>query len=153
MPTRPAGSHSRRLGAERGTSAIEFALFAPLLAMIVVSVVEIGFAIRQQMQAQDAAAAGALYAAKNGWDLAAIEAAVANAKPGSGLVATPSPVLFCGCPTSTQVVATTCGTTCVDGSTARSYVRVSASASRQSFVVTDLPLPATITASATMRLP
>jgi Flp pilus assembly protein TadG len=137
----------------RGTAAIELAIFAPVLAAMLVAVVEIGFAIRQQIQAQDAAAAGALYAGQHGWDSAGIASAVTGAKSGSNIAASPTPSEFCGCPSAAGVGSAACGATCTDGSTARTYVLVRASVARTSFFTSTLPLPATLTASATARLP
>jgi Flp pilus assembly protein TadG len=136
-----------------GSEAIEFAILAPLLLVMLVGLVELGMSIRQQMEAQDSAAAGALYAAGNGWNTVAIQTAVTSAKPGSGVTATPAPVQACGCPGATTVTPAACGTTCGDGAAARSYVTVSASVARQSFLPSTLPLPATLTATATARLP
>lgn len=134
-------------------AAVEFALIAPLLVLILVAVVEIGLAVRQQMQVQDAASAGARYAAQNGWNATAITAAVTSAKPDAGIAASPAPVRFCGCPSATGVAAATCGDFCADGSSARSYVQVSASVARSSILPSSLPLPDTMVDTVTTRIP
>jgi len=132
----------------RGSAAIEFAIVAPLLVLLAAGTLELGSAVVQKMEVQDAAAAGALYATENGWDQAGIAAAVAAAKPGKGVSASPAPALYCGCPTAAGVTTTaTCTVACADGSPARKYVRVSAATTRNSFLATRLPLPQTIAAS------
>jgi len=140
---------------EKGTAAVEFAIATPLLAMMVIGVVEIGFSTNQQIETQAAAAAGALYATENGWNSAAIAAAVTSAKPGSNILASPAPSLSCGCPTSPPPVVTAiaCGSTCPDNFAARRYVLVSASKTRVSFLASTLPLPTTLNATATARIP
>lgn len=154
MIARPIRHLLTRLRADqRGLAAIELAIIAPMLVLLLVATEELGFAVRQQMQVQDAAAAGALYATEYGWDQAGIASAVTTAKSSSGIAATPTPVLFCGCPSVTGVSTATCGATCADGSTARQYVQVSASLTRTTLLPSQLPLPTTLTATATTRLP
>ena len=75
-------------------AAIEFALLSPLLVLLLIGLVEVGFASYEAMQAQNAAEAGALYAARHGWDSAGIQAAVVNATGSSDVTATPAPQSF-----------------------------------------------------------
>jgi Flp pilus assembly pilin Flp len=70
--------HRFRCGVS-GTAAIEFGLFAPLLLIMLVYAVELGSGVFEAMQVQNAAEAGALYAAKYGWNAAGISAAVITA--------------------------------------------------------------------------
>lgn len=140
-------------GRQRGTAAIEFGLAAPLLLVILMGLVELGFAMYQAMQVTDSVEAGAIYAAKNGYDAAGISAAVVNATGTAGITATPAPVQFCGCPSTSGITTTTCSATCSDGKTPGQYVRISASLAR----VTILPypalgLPATLSATSVVRL-
>ena len=103
MKHRVAG-HSKHRGIA-GTAAIEFGLSIPLLVIIVMGVAELGFAMYGKMQVYNSVEAGALYAAKNGFDSAGITAAVVNATGTQGITATPAPVQFCGCPSATGIVA------------------------------------------------
>lgn len=63
----PSGCRSKS-----GTAAIEFGLFIPFLLILFTGTVELGFAMYEAMQVNNAAEAGMLYAAKNGWDSAGI---------------------------------------------------------------------------------
>ena len=137
----------------KGVAAVEFALVLPLLILLVMGVVELGLAFAQAMQVRDAAASGALYAGRNGWDPAGIAAAVTGTGTTSGVSASPTPALYCGCPDASGVVATACGDTCADGREARQYVDVSASVPRRSVFPGAFGMPATLTATATARLP
>ncbi len=146
-------AHRRRDRNQSGAAAVEFALGAPLLALMLVGIVEIGFATRRQMQVEDAAAAGALYASANGWDQAGIATAVTSAKSNAAISASPAPSQFCGCPTAAGITTDVCGHTCADGAASRSYVLVSAQVTRISFLSSALALPVTLTATATTRIP
>jgi len=136
-----------------GTAAIEFGIAAPMLLILVVGGVEVGYSAYQAMQVQDAVEAGALYASQNGWDSAGITSAVLNATGLTGLAATPSPVQFCGCPNSSGVIAATCTSACADGNSPGQYVQINATLTRQSLILdSGLPLPAILTAQSIVRL-
>jgi Flp pilus assembly protein TadG len=148
-----ASRPKKRRRAESGTAALEFGLAAPLLLIMLMGLVELGSAMYQTMQVYNAVEAGALYAAKNGYDAAAISAAVVNATGTPGITATPAPVQFCGCPDASGIVETACNATCNDGKPPGQYVRISAALTR----VTILPYPAlglpdTLTAQSVVRL-
>ena len=115
------------LGASDGSVAIEFSIAAPVLAIMFVPMVDIGMAVYQQMQVQDAAQAGAQFAMAHGWNSSSIQSAVTSATPLS-VSASPAPSKSCGCPDGSSVSAATCGSTCSDGLQAGSYVTVSAQA-------------------------
>jgi Flp pilus assembly protein TadG len=135
-----------------GAAAIELAIVAPMLAIVLVGVAELGFAIRERMQVQEAAAAGALYAAQHGWNSAAISSAVTANDSEGGVTATPAPTEFCGCPSASGIAAATCGATCPDSILARTYVTVGASTNRVTIFPGSLPLPTVLTASVTTRV-
>jgi hypothetical protein len=86
----------------------------------------------EAMQVNNAAEAGMLYAAKNGWDSAGIVTAVQNAGTvltgGPNLTATPAPSQFCGCPSATGITVETCVNppACPDGNPAGQYVQINA---------------------------
>jgi Flp pilus assembly protein TadG len=148
----PAGM-KKRLFANAGTAAIEFGLIAPFLLILLAGTVEIGFTIWQQMAVYAAAEAGAGYAIKSGWNAAAISSAVVNATDETSITASPAPVEFCGCPAASGVTTVVCTATCTGGSTPSIYVKVSA-AIPHPVILSDLglPIPATLTATATVRL-
>jgi hypothetical protein len=136
-----------------GSAAIEFALFVPLLLILLMGVVEVGLAKYQAMQVSNSAEAGMLYAAKNGFDPAGIAAAVSNATGTQGITAVPAPAQFCGCPTAGGVSPVECGATCADGSPPGAYVRISAALNHQTILpYPGLPLPSTLTAQSILRL-
>jgi Flp pilus assembly protein TadG len=135
-----------------GTAAVEFSVAAPILVVIFIPLIDIGMAVYQQMQVQDAAQAGAQYAMAHGWNSSAIVSAVTSATPLS-VSASPSPAKSCGCPASSSVSAASCGSTCPDGQTAGTYVTVGA----QATYVPLLPYPlmgssVTLSAQATARI-
>jgi Flp pilus assembly protein TadG len=109
-----------------GLAAIEFAVIAPLLVLMMVSTVDLGLGFYSAMQVQNAAQAGAQYAALHTFNATSISSAVLNATSFKGISASPSPIQFCGCPSKTTVATATCGTKCADGTAAATYVRVSA---------------------------
>lgn len=143
----------RLLLIDRGIAAIEFGLMAPFLALLVVATVELGTAIYQGMQAQNAAEAGAVYASKYGLDLAGIGNAVANATDAAGITATPAPSQFCGCPVASGVATTSCSASCGDGSAPGQYVRINAQITRQPLMnFSGLIPPITLTGESVVRM-
>ncbi len=136
-----------------GTAAIEFGIAAPMLAILLVGVADVGFAAYQAMQVQNAVEAGALYATQNGWNSTGITAAVLNATSLSGISVTPPPTQFCGCPGAGGLTTVSCGTTCTGGNPPGQYVQITATLTRQSLIPNSgLPLPATFTAQSLIRL-
>ena len=111
-----------------GVSSVELALATPVLVGLLGLLVDFGVGFYQKMQVFDAAQAGAQYATVHGWDSTAIQNAVTNATPLTGIAASPAPSQACGCPNGTSVDAATCGSTCTNGQTAGTYVTVSAQA-------------------------
>ena len=138
---------------QRGTAAIELALAAPMFLTLLVGMVEIGFAAYQAMQTQDAAEAGALYAAKHGWDAAGISAAVVNATGASGMAASPAPSKFCGCPGVGGVAAIACTSTCAGGVTPGVYIQINATLPHATILpYLGLPIPSSLTFQSTVRI-
>ena len=54
-------------GEESGTAAIEFAILVPLLALVVVGMVDLGSLMYQAMQLNSAVEAGTFYTIQNSW--------------------------------------------------------------------------------------
>lgn len=109
-----------------GLAAIEFAVIAPTLAMVLICTCDIGLGIYHEMQVETAANAGAQYAALHGFSTSGIASAVTTSTSGFPVSATPAPVQSCDCPNGTGVTPVTCGSTCADGTLAGTYVTVSA---------------------------
>lgn len=139
--------------ANRGTAALEFALFAPMLLILLVGVIELGDGVFESMQVQDAAEAGAVYVSKHGWNSAGVSAAVVNSTGLTGITASPAPTTFCGCPTAAGITAKTCATTCTDGTTAGTYVKINAALAHQTVLTLPwLVMPTTLTGQAIVRV-
>jgi Flp pilus assembly pilin Flp len=156
---------------ESGTTAIEFAMFLPLLVIMLVGTVELGRAMYEAMQVNNAAEAGILWAAKNGWNSANIQSAALSAStvggaPLTGMTA--APLRFCGCPAANTVMVMTAGacptpppTDCAGGQTERQYVQVTTTLPHLTIVDLKVLLaalnggnaviPATFTATAIVR--
>lgn len=135
-----------------GTAAVEFAIAAPVLLILVFGAAEIGYSGYQAMQVQDAVEAGALYVSKHGWNSSGITTAVSNATDVTGLAVTPAPAQFCGCPGPTGVTAAGCSSTCSGGNSPGHYVQINATLTRKSLIPNSgLPLPTTFTAQSIVR--
>lgn len=109
-----------------GVAAVEFGLMIPLFCLMAVSVTDIGLAVYRKMQVENAAQAGAQYAIARGFDTSGISNAVTSATNSKAITASPSPVQFCGCPTSTGISTVSCGTVCTGGAQAGTYATVTA---------------------------
>lgn len=121
----------RLAAASEGLAAIEFALVAPLLLLLVTGAFDFGRGLWYQQQVASAAQAGAVYAAAQGWNATAanIDSAITTATS-LAVSASPAPAWICGCPgASTGIMSISCGSACPDGSSPAHYVTVSAQAS------------------------
>lgn len=136
-----------------GAVAIEFAFVAPLLILLFVASVEIGFAARSYLLATQAASAGASVAAHDGWNLDSISAAVIDSSSNETIKASPTAVTFCGCTVGNSINRAVCGVVCGDSLVTRRYATIYASVSRRTSISGTTALPDTITASATVQLP
>ena len=110
----------------RGIAAVEFAILVPVLILMAVCTTDLGLAIYAKMRVEDSAEAGSGYAMLHGFNSTSIASAVTSAGNLSGLTASPAPTQFCGCPGSSGVTSTTCGSICSSGNTAGTYVSASA---------------------------
>ena len=151
---------ARLAGSEHGTSAVEFALAAPVLLALLVPLADFGIAFSEQLQVQQAAQAGAHYAALHPWNsnsATTIANAVTSANNLPGLSATPAPSQSCGCPNGSAITSATCGSTCSNGNggsagIAGYYVTVSAQATyRPQLPYSMLGSSLTLSATSTVR--
>ncbi|MBI1867281.1 MAG: pilus assembly protein [Methylocystis sp.] len=145
------------LSSVRGVAAIEFAILAPTLALLMISAVDFSLGINRKMQVQNAARAGMEWAIRQQPSVpinaTAIASAVTNATSYTGISASPAPNQFCGCASSTAITSISCSSTCSGGSSPGTYVAVSA----QATYTTLLPYPGiatsfNFTAKSTVRL-
>lgn len=110
-------------GDVRGVTAVEFAMLAPLLVALFISIFDLGLGIYTNTQLAAAAQYGGGYAVQNGYNATSISTAVKTATALQGLTVTPAE--FCGCPSSSGVTSTSCTATCSDGLAAGTFAQVS----------------------------
>lgn len=135
----------------RGATAVEFALLAPVLILLIAGVVDGSRLIVTTMQVKAAAQAGADYARKNGFDASAIQTAVA-AGTSLPVTASPAPSQKSAC-VSGMTITATAQPTCASGGTAGSFVTVSAQASFSPIMPwPGLTSPSTVSAQSLVRL-
>ncbi|HWL80344.1 MAG TPA: TadE/TadG family type IV pilus assembly protein [Roseomonas sp.] len=115
---------SRLWHCRRGVSALEFALVAPVLALVALGGFDLGNAALQSLRLEAAARAGAQYAFSRPADSTGILAAVRGNLPGWTNVTVPAPVLACRCDNGTTVSCS--GGTCGAGTPA-TYVTIAVS--------------------------
>lgn len=137
----------------RGLAAIEFAVFGPIICMVMVCTADLGIGIYQDMQVEAAAQAGAQYAASNGFNTVNIMNAVQSATPNTNITASPWPATSCGCPSPSGVTTVSCSATCTDGTAAGTYATVSATETYTTIIPYPmLPHTFTLSAAAMVRL-
>ena len=125
---------ARVAGDQSGAAAIELGLLAPVLTLMMVSMIDIGLGVYRKMQVEDAAQVGVQYAMRNPFDANAISNAVISATNFSSITASPAPLQFCGCATVSGINTVSCGTTCPGGAVAGTYTTVSAQATYSSLL-------------------
>jgi Flp pilus assembly protein TadG len=137
--------------ADDGVGAVEFAIIAPIMVLFCVGIADLGIGVYTKTQVNNAAQYGAEYALLNGFDADAISSAVKNSTSLSNLNV--SPTQTCGCPSSTGMVASSCSTTCSDGSKAGSFAQVQVTDTYTTLIpYPGLPASFTLTAQSTARL-
>ena len=146
-------SLGRLIRAKAGTAAIEFAVAVPVLVALLVPVAELGMAFSQDIKTQQAAQAGAQYAADHPWNTqspALIANAVTAASGLPGIAAFPAPSHMCGCPSGSGVTAEICGSTCANSEIAGYYVVVNAKSVYTSILPYSVLGPSTILSAQSM---
>lgn len=107
----------------RGIAAVEFAIIAPVVLLLLAGATDLGRAVESSIRLENAARAGAQFALRAPNDTAGIRAAAeAGAGPGATVTVTRPP---CQCPTATGAngAVVDCNASCATGM-AR-YVRIS----------------------------
>ena len=157
----------RALQSTSGNAAVEFVIVAPLLVLLLGSIVELGLAIRTKFALQEALLAGANVASHKGWNAANITTAISSYSPRVAS-ATITVTRFCGCPNSTSITSVaacdadplnpnTCPSTCSSICTSdqlptRQYTTLSATLKRQTVFGALHGLPSTLSASMITQL-
>lgn len=136
----------------RGAIAIEFAIIAPVLLMMLVVVADFGLGFYRRMETQTAAQRGAMYATtKAGFSQTAVANVITSSR--GSITANPAPRQFCGCPTTAGVTESTCGSACAAGGTTGSYVQASAQSTYTPILrYPGLPSSLTFSASQVVRV-
>ncbi len=146
------GLLSKCARARSGTAAIEFGIAMPMLLVLLIGLTEVGLAVYQAMQVQDAAEAGAMYASQHPTDTAGITAAVVNATSTAGISASPVPVTFCGCPSTAGIAAGNCTSACANGNAQGYYMTISAQLTHTAILqFPGFPNPLVLKRSSTVR--
>lgn len=116
------------LRCDDGSPALEFALSAPILVGLLVPVADLGIAFSRQIQVQQAAQAGAHYAAAHPWysNAAADIARAVTSATTLPVAANPTPRQMCACANGTTLNEVTCGATCTNSEIAGYFVVVNA---------------------------
>ncbi|MFL5237467.1 MAG: TadE/TadG family type IV pilus assembly protein [Rhizomicrobium sp.] len=110
----------------RGVTAIEFAMIAPILIGMAISIFDLGSGVYFNTQLSNGAQSGAYYAMQYGYTTGGVTGAVQNASRLSDVAV--SSGQFCGCPqASGAVIHVSCTATCTDGLVAGNFVQVVAS--------------------------
>jgi Flp pilus assembly protein TadG len=146
-----------------GAALVEFTIFAPMLVIMSIYVMDFGLLFFDKLEMQNAAQAGAHWAIANGiYNASDIANAATNATnlPASQITVTSNE--FCGCPSNSpfqvnQIAAGPCsgGATCSGGALAGNYVTVSATPTTayKPLVAYGLfSVSPTVNASATVRI-
>ena len=154
MPARFA-----RLAADdRGVALIEFALLAPVLALLCVGAIDFGLAFAAQLQLAAAVDTGAQYAFLTGTNVqaSAVQTVVQKATSLSAVTASIAyNAATCYCPSGSPPTLSvqTCGTPCADGSEPGKFLNISANYTYTPIFPTyALIANPTLTQAATVRL-
>jgi Flp pilus assembly protein TadG len=121
-----------------GASLVEFTLFAPILVIMSIYMVDFGLLFFRNMEVQNAAQAGVDWAVANrDYNSADISAAVTNSTNYKAVnVSSGYPKEQCGCPSNSPTTFTTYtnACTCSGGSNGGVYVTVKTQATYNSFI-------------------
>ena len=140
---------------DSGFASAEFGAVSAFLIICTIGVIDIGNLVRTSMRTKYAAAAGATYAFRNGFDASGISSAVVAATNGASVLATPGPSQFYGCATSTGVTTVADGTVACSGTTLLPgvYVKVQAQSTFSPFFNSSLfSYPSALNATAVVRI-
>lgn len=132
------------LRSRRGVAAVELALFAPILLLFLVAVVDFGLWIREQMQMTSAARAGVQFVLQdpvsNAGNIDGIKQAAGNASGLDVAAIVVSPRQFCECPgaSGTEIG---CTSDCSGGAQRLKYFEVTVTGTFSPFFFGSINLP------------
>jgi len=105
-----------------GSVAVEFALFAPVIAVTLLTTADLGLVVYDRMKLTAGVRTATQYVMAGGSDSSVISQLVDDA---SGLSASTATVIYCECPDAPGTTVT-CGSTCNNGDSERIYRRIEA---------------------------
>lgn len=129
---------------DRGASAVEFAMIAPVMVIMLTGLLDYALAALHRMELESAARSGAQYAMIDSSDTSVIETTVQNSTNLDVADMTVTITEFCECSDGSSV---DCSGTCVSGDV-RGYMQISASYDYSPFI---LPGTMTLTGESTIR--
>lgn len=137
-------------GRDDGSAAVEFALIAPVLVLMLIAVVDLGLVMIDNVRLSSAVRAGAQFAMQDPDDKTSIRTVAVNA---TTLTIDPADITvsdkFCEC----DGVVSACDTTCASGFAPGEYVTVTATTTVTSILSYPwLPSPTTLSQSTTIRV-
>lgn len=132
-----------RMTDNRGVAAVEFAIVAPALLLLMLGCFDIGNYIQTSLRLERAARAGAQYAVANSTDMAAVQARVIAAWPELTTANVPLPTLACQC----AGTAVACTQACPTG-----LVQTVTVIARRTLITYLLPMASQSTGNAVVRL-
>ncbi|MDR3531359.1 MAG: TadE/TadG family type IV pilus assembly protein [Rhodopila sp.] len=152
--------HRRTTGArdDRAVAALEFAITAPILALVLAGASDYGWAMWSRSCLANAVAQGAYYAFLTGTSVTApnVQAIIQKASSLSGVPAPTVSAPACYCPNGSPATlgpTVTCASTCADGSRPGTYLTITATYTLTSFLPTISGLGnRTVTDTVTVRL-
>ena len=149
----PLGTLFRRQAAgERGTSLLEFALFLPILLLLLLGVIDVGRYAEFNIVVANAAHAGAQYGAQNlvtAVDTTGIASAAVSDSQNALTAPQVTTSVLCGCAASG--LSATCPVTCGSGHPL-TYVQVTATGTFNSLFSYVVGVPASVSKTAEMRV-
>lgn len=141
----------------RGATAVEFAVVAPILCLLMLGACDYGFMLYRQMQVDAAAAAGTAYVianASNPWSQNSVQTAAQTATSlGNSVTATATQTIGC-LNTTTGALYASGNPACIANVTAGTYVTVATSYAFTPLVplpYSGLVLPSTLTGKSNVR--
>ncbi len=153
-PRQSIGRPMRR-GWRAGQVAVEIAIVAPLLALVLVVCADFGRIFYATVEVDNAARAAAQYASQStttAGNTTNIQQAAANGSPGLSGLTVSSSQCTCGTPVGTQ---TSCSGSayCADSTTGTNYVTVTATATYKTLLkYPGIPSSTVLTGTATMQV-
>lgn len=135
---------------EDGVSAVEFALIAPVLAIALVTMADVGLALNDRMAMDQFLRAGAQAALSDPGEAAVgkiLQSAAAQPAGSPSTLVIDPPKRFCACPENAAVdpsSAPACSATCAGSAPPYVYYRMSASTTYAGMIVPSIPLRSTL---------